>query len=141
MEEKTLFRGRPSHWVYFTQYTISIVLGFFTFGITFLYTIYRFLYVTLWKIEITDQRIIEETGILSKKTNELELYRVKDIKLLQPFFLRIVGLSNILLETSDRTHPFKQILGVKNGKLLREDLRRCVDKRRDEKGVRETDFR
>ncbi len=37
--------------------------------------------------------------------NELELYRVKDIVLNEPFLLRLVGLSNIVLVTSDRSTP------------------------------------
>jgi uncharacterized membrane protein YdbT with pleckstrin-like domain len=140
MEERILFKGRPSHWIYFPHYLIGVLLSPL-YGISLLYVLYKFLWLICWKIEITNQRIIEETGILSKKTNELELFRVKDLKLDQPFILRIVGLSNIILETSDRTHPFKKIPGVKNGKNLREDLRMCVETRREEKGVRETDFR
>lgn len=141
MEEKTLFRGKPSHWLYLPHYFIGIALAFLTFGITLIYVLYKFLWLYFWRLDITNQRIIEETGILSKKTNEVELFRVKDIKLVQPFFLRLVGLSNIVLETSDRTHPFKTIPGIKKGKELREELRGCIEKRREEKGVKETDFR
>tara|TARA_B110000003_G_scaffold256242_1_gene273652 strand:+ start:299 stop:616 length:318 start_codon:yes stop_codon:yes gene_type:complete len=102
--------------------------------------IWRFLTIRTWKITITNQRIIEEKGVLSKTTNELELFRVKDLKLDQPFFLRLVGLSNIILLTSDRTNKRYVIEGVDNGKDLREKLRVSVEKRRDEKKVREVDF-
>ena len=78
--------------------------------------------------------------MLSKTTNELELFRVKDIKLEQPFFLRLVGLSNIVLITSDKTNKIVSINGVKNGEDLKENPRSFIDKRRTEKGVRETDF-
>jgi uncharacterized membrane protein YdbT with pleckstrin-like domain len=102
--------------------------------------LWRFLVVKTWKIEITDQRLIEEKGVLSKKTDELELYRVKDIRLDQPFFLRLVGLSNVILVTSDRTNPIVRIPAITDGKNLREKLRAAVDIRRDKKRVRETDF-
>jgi hypothetical protein len=81
-----------------------------------------------------------EMGVLSKTTNELELFRVKDFRLDQPFILRLVGLSNIVLITSDRTNKYVVIKGVKDGKSLIEEIRTLVDKRRDEKGVVERDF-
>jgi hypothetical protein len=65
---------------------------------------------------------------------------VKDIQFQQPFWLRLVGLSNIHLITSDRSNPLFIIPGVKNGKELREELRTVIDKRRTEKGVIERDF-
>ena len=85
--------------------------------------IWKYLVIKTWDIRITDQRIIEEKGVLSKTTDELELYRVKDIRLEQPFLLRLVKLSNIVLVTSDRTHPIIIIPAIENGKQLREDLR------------------
>ena len=42
--------------------------------------------------------------------------------------------------TSDKTSPLITIMGVKNGKKITDYLRSKVEKRRDEKGVRETDF-
>lgn len=78
--------------------------------------------------------------MLTKNTNELELYRVKDIKLNEPFFMRLVGLSNLVLITSDKTNPIFVIKGVKNGKLMRENLRIAVEERRDAKGVVERDY-
>ena len=68
------------------------------------------------------------------------MFRVKDITLHQPFWLRLVGLSNIHLRTSDSSNRLYILPGVKNGKELREKLRIVVEKRRTEKGVVERDF-
>ena len=138
-KEETIWEGNPSHWTSFPFYFIS-VLFIPLLGIGLIMGIWRYLTIKYWKITITNQRIIEEKGVLSKTTNELELFRVKDLKLDQPFFLRIVGLSNIILLTSDRTNKRYLIEGVDNGKELREKLRVSVEKRRDEKKVREVDF-
>ena len=94
-----------------------------------------------WIIEITDQRIIVKRGWLSSKTDELELFRVKDIRLEQPFFLNSFELSNIILITSDRTNKIEIIPAIKGGEALREKIRNAVDKRRDIKKVREFDER
>lgn len=137
--EKDVWKGSPSHWTSFLYYIVCVPL-IFCFGIGLLMGIWRYLTIRTWKISITTQRVINEKGVLSKTTDELELFRVKDITLDQPFFLRLVGLSNIILYTSDKTTPIVTIPGVPNGKKLREELRSVIDKRRDEKGVRERDF-
>jgi uncharacterized membrane protein YdbT with pleckstrin-like domain len=138
MEEKEIWKGSPSQWTNFKTYVLCIVFGWLV--IPIFIALWRFLLVKTWKIEITDQRLIEEKGVLSKKTDELELYRVKDIRLEEPFFLRVVGLSNIILATSDRTNSIVKIPAIKDGKNLRENLRVVIDARRDKKKVRETDF-
>ena len=84
--------------------------------------------------------MIEEVGVLSKTTHELELFRVKDISLYQPFILRLVGLSHIHLLTSDKTSPSVIIPGISGGKELKEKLRTIVDKERTRKNVVERDF-
>ena len=137
-QEETFWEGTPSHWTNFIYYLFCIPLAFFVIGI--LMAGWRYLTIKNNIIKITSQRIIEKKGVLSKTTNELELFRVKDIKLEQPFFLRLVGLSNIVLITSDKTNKIVSINGVKNGEDLKENLRSFIDKRRTEKGVRETDF-
>ena len=45
-----------------------------------------------------------------------------------------------MLITSDRTNKYVIIRGIKDGNSLKEDIRKSVDKRRDEKGVVERDF-
>ena len=108
-------------------------IGLFLFIITFLQTLFT-------NFTITNQRIIEKTGVFSRLSDETELYRIKDITLNQPFFLRIFGLSTIILITSDKTSPIIKLPGIKNGIVLSNELRKAVDIRRDEKGVKERDF-
>jgi uncharacterized membrane protein YdbT with pleckstrin-like domain len=78
-------------------------------------------------------------GVLNKKLDELELYRVRDYKLDQPFFLRLFSLGNIILQTSDRTHPTVVIQAIPDAENLREQLRTYVEACRTRKGVRELD--
>jgi membrane protein YdbS with pleckstrin-like domain len=138
MQEKIIWEGSPSQWTNFDTYVLCFFFSWLV--IPIFIALWQYLVVKLWKIEVTDQRIIEIKGVLSKTTDELEHYRVKDIRLEEPFFLRLVGLSNIVLNTSDRTHPRVRIPAIQNGKALREELRIAVDIRRDKKRVRETDF-
>jgi|TARA_B110000459_G_C16202788_1_gene312983 membrane protein YdbS with pleckstrin-like domain len=139
MSEKEIWNGNPSQWTGFSYYIICIPI-IVLFGLGLLMGLWRYLTIKTWKIRVTNQRIIDVKGVLSKTTEELELFRVKDITLHQPFWLRLVGLSNIHLRTSDKSNRLYILPGVKNGQELREKLRIVVDKRRTEKGVVERDF-
>lgn len=139
MEEKKIWIGSPSQWINFMFYLYCILL-LPVFGLGLIMALWKYYDTKLNKIEVTDQRIIEERGILSKTTEELELYRVKDLTYQQPFFLRIFGLSNVVLTTTDHNNPKLILKGVKNGEALKEHIRVAVDARRDIKGVREVDI-
>ncbi|WP_291724953.1 PH domain-containing protein [Bernardetia sp.] len=92
------------------------------------------------KYTLTTERLIIQKGILTRTTDEIELYRVKDIRLVEPFLQRLVGLSIIEITSSDRTNPNLSIKGIKNGNELRNQLRHQVERLRTNKNVREVDF-
>lgn len=100
--------------------------------------------VALWKYlvvknqvyELSSQRLKMHSGVLNKKTDELELYRVKDTKFDQPFFLRLFGLANVHLVTTDQTTPLVIIKAIPDAQALREQIRALVEERRDQKRVR-----
>lgn len=98
--------------------------------------LWKYLVVKNKKYELTSQRLKTHVGVLSKKTDELELYRVKDTRFDQPFFLRLFGLGNVLLVSTDVTNPLVKIEAVPNAQALREKIRNLVEARRDLKRVR-----
>ena len=138
MEEKIIFKGSPSQITNFGYYILCLILAITGIGVVMF--VIRFLKTKFTKYEITDERITEQTGVFSRNTDETELYRVKDIRLDEPFFLRMFGLSTILLVTSDKSSPLIKVHGVKNGVSLRKELRTLIEARRDKKGVKERDF-
>ena len=79
-------------------------------------------------------------GIFSKVTETLELYRVKDIEVLQPFIYRIVGLENIKVNTSDLSSPVILMDGMSQKIGLADKLRNQVEIIRAQKNVRELDI-
>lgn len=90
--------------------------------------------------ELTTQRLRKTSGVFNKKLDELELYRVKDSTLEQPFVLRLFGLGNVMIVSSDATMPEVSISGVSDAFDVREKLRVAVETERDRKRVREVDF-
>ena len=65
---------------------------------------------------------------------------MKDTSLQQPFLLRLFGLANIHLTTSDQTSPQLLIGPIAEARAVRENLRGAVEKIRDRKRVREIDY-
>ncbi|HVF73218.1 MAG TPA: PH domain-containing protein, partial [Chthoniobacterales bacterium] len=79
-------------------------------------------------------------GIFSKVTETLELYRVKDIEVLQPFLYRMVGLENIKVNTSDLSSPVILLDGIPQNVGFPDKLRNQVEIIRTQKKVREIDI-
>jgi hypothetical protein len=77
--------------------------------------------------------------VLNRRVDELELYRVKDYAMEQPLLLRLVGLGNVTLITSDATNPNVSMKAIPDVESVREKLRTAVQSERDRKRVRELD--
>ena len=97
------------------------------------------LYCTTWTIQ--QDNLIEKTGILNVSTEEVLLYRVKDIRLYEPLLYRLVGLSKLTIVTSDYTNPSVVLYGIKNGEELMTIIRQLVANSRKIEGVKEIDIR
>ena len=92
------------------------------------------------RYEVTTERVRVRRGLFTKRTDELELYRVNDTSLIEPFTMRMVGLGTIEIRTMDTTNPRLYIEAIHGARNLREDLRKSVEQCRDRKGVRVTEF-
>jgi uncharacterized membrane protein YdbT with pleckstrin-like domain len=104
------------------------------------YALARVLIIKAVKYEISSERIKITTGIFSKQTNAMELYRVKDYTLNEPFFYRLFHLGTITILTSDHSTPQIIMKAIPAARQLMDELRKHVELRRDLKKVREVDF-
>ena len=164
MPEESVWRGRSSQWKNFGRYLLAaamcavvivifvalsradspqirnlspyalilLVLPLFTALVRYLQTISKVYEVTTERIKITE-------GVLSKVTDTLELYRVKDLETRQPFLYRFAGIENVQLNTSDTSSPFIFIQAVPRSVGLGDKIRNQVEIIRQQKGVREID--
>ena len=136
--ESTLWEGTPSHVRDLPYHAICLLLS--PLVIPLFLAFWRYLTTRNHHIRISSERIQITTGVLSKRMEEVELYRVKDTALEQPFLLRLFGLSNIHLTTSDQSCPRLVIGPIAEARPVRENLRGAVEKVRDKKRVREIDY-
>ena len=105
-------------------------------------------FIALWKwlrtkttrYHLTTERLQMSYGIFSRKTEDLELYRVKDYQLSEPFMMRLFGLADILLTTMDEQNNTVYLKAIPDGKGLRDVIRKHVELCRDRKRVRVSEF-
>lgn len=152
-DETTLWQGHTSQWVHFWYYFFCVLLAVacavgaaFTAGLSAIGLVVPLLmWVVRWWVtkctsyELTTQRLKISSGVLNRKLDELELFRVKDYAMDQPLFLRILGLGNLTLVTSDASSPHVAIKAIPQVENVREKLRTAVQAERDRKRVRELD--
>ena len=135
-DEKKVWSGSPSHWSNGFTYVSGVLFSWILF-IPTLIAIKRALSVMGTEYTVTNERILLKRGLLSTKEEQLELYRVKDIRREQPFLLGLRNLVNLQIITSDPTHPSIELEAVPADLNLRDRIREAVETRRDEKGVKE----
>lgn len=154
-QETSLWKGCTSQivhfWTYFLWLLVAagiIVAGlllvlpllFIALVLPFIAMLARYLITRTTVYELTSQRLRKTSGIFDKKLDELELYRVKDSTLEQPFVMRVFGLGNVKVVSSDATMPEVYISGISDSFNVREKLRMAVEAERDRKRVREVDL-
>lgn len=126
---------------------IILVLGFMFFPITAILVLFPVVYIFVkWlivknhKYKVTTERIFYTTGIFSKRTEAMELYRVRDVDMYEPFWQRLFKLGNIAITTSDKTAQNFLLKAVPNPSELMNNIRKNVELRRDIKRVRGVEF-
>jgi uncharacterized membrane protein YdbT with pleckstrin-like domain len=91
--------------------------------------------------KITNQRVVIDSGLFSKKLDQLDLYRVNDFVVDRPFGQRLLGTGNIRMTTFDKSSPTVELLALKTDVVaLYEVLRRAVEAAKQAKGVRIVDY-
>jgi len=100
----------------------------------------RYLQTRFEHISLTDQRLILRRGVLSRTTDYVELYRIKDSHFTQPLAERLLGLGTIRLRTTQDSAPVVELTGMRTPEALWNQIRALVEARRDAKGVREIDM-
>jgi uncharacterized membrane protein YdbT with pleckstrin-like domain len=114
-------------------------LSIYALGLPVVMILIRWWLTRATRYELTSQRLKVRRGILSRRLDELELYRVKDYVLEQPLLLRMVGRGHLTLVTSDASTRTVVLRGIPDVEAVREQLRTAVQAERDRKQVRELD--
>lgn len=95
---------------------------------------------TFTRYSLTQEKLIIDTGFLSRKEDEIRLYRILDITLKRPLHQRIWGLGTIRLNTADKSSPEIEIKRIKHAKETKELLSDMVERERNEKRIAAREF-
>lgn len=92
--------------------------------------------------DLTEDRLILRKGIFVKSIDEIELYRVKDVRLDFTLINQWAGIGTITIDSSDETTRDAPLVmpHIDNAQGRRERLRSLVDVARQKRRVREVDL-
>lgn len=100
------------------------------FGLPLSFTVYK----------LTKDKLLIESGFLSKKEEEIRLYRIMDLTLNRPLGQRIFGVGTIHCCTADKSTPEFDILKIKNPSEVKNMLSDMVESEREKKRVSAREF-
>lgn len=92
--------------------------------------------------EVTGDRMILHKGIFVKSIDEIELYRIKDVRIDFSLINQWADIGTITITSSDETTKAGPLVirDVDQARARREKLRELVNAARRERGVREIDM-
>ena len=119
-DEEIIYRGRFP-WVYtFGSWMALLLLGVFIIGIIIF--IERTVRKATTEIAVTNRRFVVKTGFISRKTQEVALEKIEEIKLTQSFWGRILdygtldirgtGVGNIQLPSIDEPLTLRKAINT-----------------------------
>lgn len=122
--EEPVWSGTPSQWTNFWWFVACVLL------LPIPVAIHRYLRVRTTRYILTNQRLRLETGIVSRRIEEVELYRVNDSAAHQGVFERLLGIGTVWLQTTDARNPEVVLEAVPRPADLRERIRSHGEARR-----------
>lgn len=103
MEEKVLWEGKP-----------------FYFG-----------FPSFTRYKLTNQRLIIEEGFLTIRTNEIELFRVRDISVKKNIIERMFQMGDVALASTDVSNPLTILKNIKECEHVKDLIREAVRQQRN----------
>ena len=138
-KEEIIFTGKASWKGYRATVILWIVFSILTAGlllpIAILVWIYLAIKLSTQQFNITDRTLDTVSGVLVKKHNTLDVWRIKDIQLKQGLFDRKFGTGTILIVSIDKTDKLLTIQGIPDAKVVYEKLKDAAYKQRSARKV------
>jgi hypothetical protein len=133
-DEELFFEGRPAA----IGSLGALLLTILTVGLAGIYFWFRSLGR---KYRITSQRVVIEYGVLSKRVEQIDLYRIVDFVVTRTLGQRIMGTGTITLDSTDKSTPDIRIEGVRANVMgLYERMRAASLAEKQRRGVRTVDL-
>lgn len=134
-DEATIWEGGPSPAAYAGPIALGLLL-LPVFGAGLL--VWLGVWIA-WKsaaYKLTSQRLFVRRGFVSRKVQELELYRVTDVAFSQGIIERLFGIGTVSIVANDPTTPSIAMPGITGPETVKETIRTAYRRARRAEGVR-----
>ena len=91
------------------------------------------------RYEVDPEQLRYSSGVVLRKHEFVENYRIKDFLIEKPLIYRMFGLGNLTIYTSDKTTPILHLYAIRKPEEKYQILRGLVEISRKEKHVYEVD--
>lgn len=96
-------------------------------ALALLVLLYRYIYLRRIRYDITAEQLVCERGILLRKVDYMELYRIVDFQEKQSILQQICGLKTVSILSMDRNTPRLDLLGMKRSDSIVTLIRERVE--------------
>lgn len=118
--------GRP-----FTAFAVWVAV------LLSLVLLYRLIYLRRTRYYIGSEQIISKHGVLSRKTDYMEQYRIVDFVEHQSFMQQLCGLKTVRIFSTDRNTPQLNLVGIRRNLDVVRLIRERVEYNKLKKGIYE----
>lgn len=92
------------------------------------------------RYRLSEDRLFCETGFLNVKSDEVLLYRVRDLRLTMSLGQRIFGVGTVCVVSSDKSMPHLDLKNVKDPRAVKELIHKNVEAAKDKRRMRATEL-
>lgn len=92
------------------------------------------------RYRLSEDRLFCETGLLNMRSDEVLLYRVRDLRLTISLGQRIFGVGTVCVVSSDKSIPHLDLKNIKSPREVKELIHRHVEAAKDKRRMRATEL-
>ena len=92
------------------------------------------------RYRLSEDRLFCETGFFNIKSDEVLLYRVRDLQLNMTLGQRIFGVGTVCVVSSDKSIPHLDLKNVKSPREVKELIHKHVEAAKDKRRMRTTEL-
>jgi len=85
---------------------------------------------------LSNDRLFVDQGLIKLHSEEILLYRVRDLSFSQSLGQRIFGVGSVTIQSSDKTSPILELRNIKNAFDVKELIHENVEKMKLERRMR-----
>ncbi|MEG2087001.1 MAG: PH domain-containing protein, partial [Angelakisella sp.] len=90
---------------------------------------------TFTKYQLSEKKLLIQSGILNRKEEEIRLYRIMDVTLKRTLLDQLFGIGTIHCCSADKSTPEFEIIRIKNAGEVKNQLSDLIEKERTARRV------